>query len=87
MTFIQSPLAVSVCALSAVLSAVSGGTQVCCTCALTSSRVFLTARYGADRLKSIRAHPVPRSACVNSLYSCHILCLWHTFLMGHTANF
>ena len=26
----------------------------------------------------------PGSACVNCLYSCHILCLWHTFLMGHT---
>ena len=24
---------------------------------------------------------------VNCLYSCHILYLWHTFLMGHTANF
>ena len=29
----------------------------------------------------------PGSACVNCLYSCHILYLWHTFLMGHTANF
>ena len=25
----------------------------------------------------------PPSACVNCLYSCHILYLWHTFLMGH----
>ena len=38
-------------------------------------------------LKSIRAHLDPGSACVNCLYSCHILYLWHTFLMGHTANF
>ena len=34
-------------------------------------------------LKSICAHLDPRSACV----SCHILYLWHTFLMGRTANF
>ena len=26
----------------------------------------------------------PAGACVNCLYSCHILYLWH---MGHTANF
>ena len=38
-------------------------------------------------LKSICAHLDPRSACVNCLYSCHILYLWHTFLTGHTANF
>ena len=38
-------------------------------------------------LKSIRAHLDPRSACVNCLYSCHILYLWHTFRNGHTANF
>ena len=39
------------------------------------------------RLKSIHAHLDPGSACVNCLYSCHILYLWHTFLMRHTANF
>ena len=37
-------------------------------------------------LKSIRAHLDPGSACVNCLYSGHILYLWYTFLMGHTAN-
>ena len=38
-------------------------------------------------LKYIRAHLDPGSACVNCLYTCHILYLWHIFLMGHTANF
>ena len=31
-----------------------------------------------ELLKSIRAHLDPGSACVNCLYSCHILYLWHT---------
>ena len=45
------------------------------------------ARRGLIILKSIRAHLVPGSACVNCLYSYHILYLWNTSLMGYTANF
>ena len=29
----------------------------------------------------------PGSPCVNCLYKYHILSLWHTLFMGHTANF
>ena len=38
-------------------------------------------------LKSIHAHLSPGSPCVNCLYKYCILSLWHTLLMGHTANF
>ena len=38
-------------------------------------------------LMSIRVHLSPGSPYVNCLYKYHVLSLWHTFLMGHTANF
>ena len=38
-------------------------------------------------LMSIRVHLSPGSPYVNSLYKYHVLSLWHTFRMGHAANF
>ena len=49
--------------------------------------VDVTADYHCSLLMSICLHLSPGSPYVNCLYKYHVLSLWHTFLMGHTANF